>query len=182
MLYNINNETEKPGNGDRERIKQAYISLFENLGKAATLKVGSEEEAKDIVGDVFLEMLQNPKAIQNCESLPSYLYQCVHNDCMDYLKRQKIKRKYEKDMSDVSDVYQRQDNDTPLHLLILKESETEVLNAIDKLPTRCKESILGRLEGLSYQEIADKLNVDVHTVRNHISNGMSKLRNYFGKK
>ena len=175
------NETEKPGNGNRERMKQAYISLFENLGRAAALKVGSEEEANDIVGDVFLKVLQNPRAIEDCESLPSYLYTCVHNGCMDHLKRQKIKRKYEEYMSDVSDSYQQLDNDTPLYLLILKESETEVLNAVDKLSPRCKEALLGRLEGLSYQEIADKLNISVHTVRKHISKGINKLRKYFGE-
>jgi len=175
----MKNEVEKPGNGYRERIKQAYISLFADLGKSAALKIGNVEEARDIVGDVFLKMLLTPQAIEDCESLPSYLYTCVHNGCMNYLKRQKIKRKYEEDMSVVSDVYQRQDNASPLHLLILKETETEVLNAIDKLPKRCRESILGRLEGLSYQEIADKLNLSVHTVRNQISKGTKKLRKYF---
>ena len=181
MSHNISNEAEKHGNGNREKIRQAYISLFTDLCRFAVRKGVNEEDARDIVSEVFLKMLQNPESIKNYESLPSFLNKSVNNGCMDYFKHNKIIREHEEYVCDHKDFFQQIDNETPLYLLISKETEIEILDAIDKLPPKCGKILIDRLEGLSYQEIADSLGITVRTVRNQISIGTNKLRKYFEK-
>jgi len=178
-MANNFNEAETNGNSSRERIRQAYSSLLAALCRFAAAKTGNNEDARDIVSNVFLEVLKNPEPIKKYKSLPAYLYKIVANDCKDYLKHQKIKRKHEEDMQSQIDFFQQHDNETPLFLMISKEREIEILDAIDELPEVCGKVLHGRLEGLKYKEIAEKLNISVHTVRTHISDGTKKLRKYF---
>ena len=49
---------------------------------------GDSEKAKDIVSDVFLKIWINHKKIQINQSIKGYLYQCVHNDCLNYLEHE----------------------------------------------------------------------------------------------
>jgi len=182
MANKINHDAEPNGNGNREKIRQAYISRFTELCRYAAYKTRNYEAAKDIVNDVFLKVLQNPKSIKDYELLPSFLYKCVDNACLDYWKHKEIIRKHEDDMHCQSDFFQQHDNETPLFLVISKEREKEILDAIEKLPEMCGKVLLCRLEGLSYKEIAEELGISVNTVRNDISDGTKKLRKYFVKK
>ena len=172
MPHTTSNDAEKPGNGNRERIRQAYITLFTGLCRFAVSKIENKEDAEDIVGEVFLKMLQNPEAIKDYDSLPAFLYKSVLNGCLDYLKHHKIKRKHEEDVALNFDLSQQQDNNNPLSLLISKEKENELLDTIDQLPEMCGKALLERLKGLSYQEIAGKLGISVNTVHTHIANRM----------
>jgi RNA polymerase sigma-70 factor (ECF subfamily) len=58
---------------------------------------------------------------------------------------------------------------TPEHLLVRDEIENTVQNAIEKLPEDLRTAItLRELDGLSYEEIAEKMNCPVGTVRSRI--------------
>lgn len=58
-----------------------------------------------------------------------------------------------------------------------EDIEKVIVNAIDKLPERCREIFLkSRIEGMKYREIAEELNISTNTVENHISIALKKLR------
>ena len=82
---------------------------------------------------------------------------------------------YSGEFAAISDQY-------PLATLLEKELEQEIANSIDKLPKECKQVFeMSRFEDLKYQEIADKLNISVNTVKYHIKNALSKLSHDLSK-
>ena len=49
--------------------------------------------------------------------------------------------------------------------------------AVQGLPERCREVfVLGKVDGLSNKEIADKLQISIKTVENQMTTALSKLR------
>ncbi len=69
------------------------------------------------------------------------------------------------------------DEEFILERLILKDVEKDVLSGINKLPPQCREVfILSRYEMLSYNEISEKLNISVNTVKTQISRALESLR------
>ena len=101
--------------------------------------------------------------------------------CKDYLKHHKIKLEHEEYVAQ-SGYFQLHDNETPLSLLISKEREAEILNAINQLPQERRKILTYRLEGLEYREIAEKMGISVHTIRNQISKATKQLKVFFEKK
>ena len=58
------------------------------------------------------------------------------------------------------------------------EQEAKVWETIDALPDRCREVFLmAKRDGMTYNEIAEALNISVKTVEHQISKAMKKLRN-----
>jgi RNA polymerase sigma-70 factor, ECF subfamily len=61
------------------------------------------------------------------------------------------------------------DNDTPERELMRQEIETAVMRVVDTLPAELREAItLREVEGLSYEEIAERMQCPIGTVRSRI--------------
>jgi RNA polymerase sigma-70 factor (ECF subfamily) len=66
--------------------------------------------------------------------------------------------------------------------LSFEDVEKDVLNAIQKLPPHCKEIFCSsRFDLLSYNEISEKYNISVNTVKNQISRALDTLRDHLKK-
>lgn len=62
--------------------------------------------------------------------------------------------------------------------VIARDELRRLQAAIDRLPTRCREAVtLGRIEGLSGQEIAARMGISEATVSKHLTLGMYALAN-----
>jgi RNA polymerase sigma-70 factor (ECF subfamily) len=61
-------------------------------------------------------------------------------------------------------------------VVIAREELRRLTIALDRLPPRCREAIvLGRIEGLSRREIAQRMGIAEDTVRQHLIHGMRVL-------
>ena len=66
--------------------------------------------------------------------------------------------------------------------LLEKELEGEIMSAIDRLPEDCQKVFrLSRFEQLKYDEIAQRLNISVNTVKYHIKHALALLHEDLGK-
>ncbi len=64
-----------------------------------------------------------------------------------------------------------------LNQMIRKEQDREIYKRIETLPLHCRKVIIMCfLDGFSNMEVADKLNISVHTVRNHKTRALRPLR------
>ena len=136
------------------------------------------------MSDFFLHLWENREHLQINVSLQAYLYKGVYNNCLKYLDHIKVLRKYREHaqyVTDNRDLFTTYDDMNPLYRLISRETVTEIERAIDALPAQCKEVfLLIRMDGLTYQEVADKLGISVNTVRTQITRAMTKLRESLG--
>ena len=125
------------------------------------------ELAEDVVQDCFVRLLEHSDEPQNARS---WLYRAVHNHCIDQLRR------HNPLLTDI----QPEDVDGLISDEEAQErsfSEARLWEAIDELPARCREVfLLAKRDGLTYHEIAQRLNLSEKTVEHQVSKALKRLR------
>lgn len=145
--------------------------------------VDSESDALDIIQNIFLAVWENKKYLQSEEFVQAYLFSAVKNSCLNYLKHQKVVRRFEHDaalqLKEMEAVHYQSGEKS----LIEQENLSQINEAIDSLTDIYREVIfLSRFEGLKNQEIADRLNVPVRTVETRIFRALSNLKEKMSQK
>ena len=165
----------------KENFDSIYINNFSWLFLFAKEYVLFDEEAENIVQDIFLMLWEKREALRVDVSLTAYLFTLVKNKCIDFLRHQMVEQMYSEN---VKHEYNEELN---VKLFALEsfdhnfsseeDIETLLRNAIDKLPERCRLIFIkSRIEGKKYKEIAEELNLSVNTVEGQISIALKKLR------
>jgi RNA polymerase sigma-70 factor, Bacteroides expansion family 1 len=157
----------------KEDFDKIYLLYFSRLHRFAKEYVLNDEDAENIVQDVFMQLWEKRDVLNVQVNLASYLFSLVKNRCLDYLRHKIVIEEYQKTLS--------------LKLIALEqfdynhssedEIELVVTNAIDKLPERCREIFVkSRLEGKKYKEIAEDLSLSVSTIETQMGIALKKLR------
>lgn len=165
----------------KENFDSIYINNFSRLFLFAKEYVLFDEEAENIVQDIFLMLWEKREALRVDVSLTAYLFTLVKNKCIDFLRHQMVEQMYSEN---VKHEYNEELN---VKLFALEsfdhnfsseeDIETLLRNAIGKLPERCRLIFIkSRIEGKKYKEIAEELNLSVNTVEGQISIALKKLR------
>ena len=160
--------------GNTATFTHFYTVYFQKLLLASDSYVNDISIAEELVQDIFLKIWENPQALNEVQSIKSYLYRTVINSSINYLNRQKnIAQHHLKLASTITDQYLMDLDEESEMILMLR-------NEIEKLPAQCKKVfILSRFENLKYREIAIQLNISEKTVENHIGNALKLLRARF---
>lgn len=150
-------------------FKQHYTDLC----RYALKLTRNEEVAEEVVQEVFINFWERREEIKITYSAKAYLLTSVRNRSINYLKLQ-LPRELKKD--EIDDSNQSTSGSDPTQIEY-RELSGIVQKAIDQLPDRCKIIfVLSREEGLTYQQIADKLELSLKTVENQMSIALKKLR------
>jgi RNA polymerase sigma-70 factor (ECF subfamily) len=163
--------------GDQLAFSHIYERYWGMLFIHARKILGNEEEAKDIVQNLFFSLYTNISHIDFKTTLSFYLYRSVKNMVLDHIKHQKIVDRYLESFSNFSD-HGALITDQEIRR---KELEKIIEQGIDELPGKMKEVfVLSRRENMSHKEIAEKLGITQHTIKSQISNAIRILRNKIG--
>lgn len=135
------------------------------------------EVAEELVSDSFVKMWNNRYSFHTEEKLKAFLYICTKNACLNHLRHPNVSESLdvilntEFDLSDEIDVYTKM-----IHSELIIEINKQVLN----LSHRQQEVFnMTFFEGLSTNEIADKLNISLDVVYANRSRAIAILRNRF---
>lgn len=152
-----------------EAFKQYYIPLF----KVVYPILKNEALAEDLVQEVFIKLWNKRSALYVTGSVKSYLYKVAINAALDeYNKVKKLKFTTE----DKIEIRNEFVNSTE-QFIDQKEIEQQIAAALDKLPPACKTIfILSREKELTYQQIADSLEISVKTVENQMGKALRIMR------
>jgi RNA polymerase sigma-70 factor (ECF subfamily) len=162
---------------DNWKTKQAFKYLFDKhysaLCSYAYKYINNTDECEEIVQDVFMKLWSNKDKINIDSSIKSYLYKMVRNSCLNLIKHVKLEEKYRKFNKEIIEEDSMMENDS----VIENELSSKIRTAIDKLPEQRKRIfLLSRYEGLKNKEIAEKLNLSIKTVENHIGLALKDMR------
>lgn len=124
--------------------------------------LNDEETAKDILQETFLRAM---RVSIDEEKAKSYLFKIAHNLAMDYYKE---KNKY----VDWYEYTEEIDNHNPWEM-VHKEDMLKPLSPIER-----SILTLHYYEGYSYEEISEKLNIPLNTVKSHVYRAKKKIYNY----
>lgn len=157
--------------GNEMIFEQVFRDYYERLCNYANTMVNDMDEAEEIVQSTFLALWEKRSGIDIHTSVKSYLYQAVHNTCLNRIKHNRVRQTHSEYYRYTADVAMGSD------LLIGKELETQINEAIDSLPPQCQTVFrLSRFENLTYAEISEQLSVSVKTVENHMGKALRILR------
>ena len=165
----------------KKNFETFYITWYSRVKRFACSFVMTEEDAEDIVQDVFLQLYLQRDFFDASIPLISYLFISVKNKCLDFLRLRiaaqhavdKLSNEYE------ADLRIRYES---LEMLLVDFSEEKSLHlrlerALDKLPEQCRKIfMMNKLEGIKQKEIAQVLNLSVNTVETQMGIAYKKLR------
>jgi len=160
-------------NPDEPEIDKIYLDYYAALLKYAFTMVNDRVIAEEMVHQVFFKILERTESILIHTSLKAYLYRSVNNECLNYIKHQKVKLGFEGQSIHIMN----QQTESPSGKLQLKELEGQLRKAINQLPEQCRTIFqLSRFEELKYAEIAFQLGLSIKTVETQMSRALKKLR------
>ncbi|MFC1225912.1 RNA polymerase sigma factor [Pedobacter sp. BG31] len=154
---------------EEQAFTEIYNRYWEKMASYAIRLTKSEEEAADIVQEIFVS-LWNRRAILVIKStLGAYLIRSTRNLCLRYIERNIH-------TFDFLDKITEQAVDNSLNVeesISLKELQANIDLGIAKLPEKMRKVyLLSRDEQLSYREIAKKLDIAEGTVKKQVSNAI----------
>lgn len=158
-----------------------YRKHFTRLVRYAIKFVKREEDAVNIVQDVFVAVYERKIPVENEQYVKSYLFNATRNHCLNFIKRKRIRKRYEErialELCEMEIAYYSGEKS-----LIESETSISLHKAIDLLSDEYKEVIiLSRYEGLRNREIAEKLDIPLRSVETRLYRAISRLRELAGK-
>ena len=151
-------------------FERFFKGNYEALCHYALSYLNDRDEAEEIVQNCFVKLWEGRKKISPEVSLKAYIYKMVRNAALNVITHEEVKRKYEA-FSKLQLHVEEEEKDNGEYL------KQRIEAAIAEMPEKRKEILLlSRYEGLSYQEIAEDLNISVKTVENHMGAALKQLR------
>lgn len=159
--------------GEHQAFEKLFKEYYSALTRFAWRYVNSKAIAEEIVQDIFADLWDNREKWNIDYSIRSYLYKTVKNECLNYVKHQKVKEKYD------GNWMEQKENPTIDFNYELREKQIKeaIKEAIEDLPQRAKMTYkLHRHDGLTYPEIAEVMDVSVKTVESQMTRTLKTLR------
>lgn len=159
--------------GSEAAFEELFNNYYSSLVAFAYKIISDDDLARELVQDVFVQFYEKRESIGIHTSLKAHLYQSVRNRCLNYLKRQTLIRGHHQVIFD-----ETKESEAYYHDAIEQnELEVKLYNLIKALPEKCREVFeMSRFEGISNQDIAEKLEISKRTVETQISKALKYLR------
>lgn len=163
------------------RFEMLYVNNFAKLKRFAKQYVLSEEDAENIVQDVFGYIWEHWKKFESHPRLTAYLLVSVRNRSIDLLRRKTVSRSAEDKVRKNMDAELKLGLDSleSLNLDLPAENDLDkvVRTAIECLPDKCREIFLkSKIEGKKQKEIAEEMAISLNTVETQMGIAYQKLR------
>jgi RNA polymerase sigma-70 factor (ECF subfamily) len=155
------------------------VQRWERKIQGAIFRImGSGEDARDIAQETFLRAYRGLASFKSEARFSSWLYQIALNLCRDRLRQRRGKTLVSLDDLDPTTAARIERTESSAHELVeARDLGRLVASAMSALPEEQREVIvLKEYQGLTFQEIADSLEVPVSTVKTRLYRGLVQMR------
>ncbi|MFA4868020.1 MAG: RNA polymerase sigma-70 factor [Pedobacter sp.] len=159
--------------GDQEAYTQLYKRYWPLLYLHARKMLKDDEEAMDVVQDIYTILWEKRTEISPDVSVKSYLYMAVRNHTLNRINRSKLKDKYLESLVDFINKGALSTEEEVCYRDFAERIEREVAAFSPKMKRIFEMS---RNEGLSNRAIADELDITDHAVKKTINRALKVLR------
>lgn len=160
---------------DHDAFRQLFDLYADRLHAAVYNYTKSRFIAEELVQEVFIRLWDHRTQLKEIQDPTAYLYRMIFNHINTYLKRTANERRIIEKAGD----WMTAGQDGTRQQLEANEMHRIINAAIDRLPPQKKIIYhLSREKGLSYQQIAEQLQLSPNTVKNHLVEAMKLLRGY----
>ena len=169
--------------GDTAAFRELFARHADPVVNFAARFVTNRDRAEELVQDAFFQIFRARKRYEPKARFATFLYRVVTNLCLNELRRFEYQGKLEplegnpgpegestRELPDEGAV-------TAHETLVGREAAGRIQAVLDRLPTSQKTALLlSRVEGFSYQEVADTLETSVSAVKSLIFRATQTLR------
>lgn len=151
-----------------------YKKFYVRLHRYALTFLGDEDEATDVVGEVFLQIWESWQVgatINERKNIAAYLYTRVRNSCLDHLRHRKAIDNYNTFLKATSPF------STDAEVEDFEKRITRLREAIENLPPSDRRVLKAvYFEHLSYKEAAERLEMSENMIHKHMTKAFQQLR------
>lgn len=178
LLHTEKELVKKLKEGDSFAFEVLFYKYRNKVKGFAVKIVPTQVDPEEIVQEVFVKLWLKKESIDPTKDFQAYLFMIAKNLVLDHLKSAVNRRLYfvgEQIQHDL--LMDETEENQPV-----EDMEARLQKLIDQIPERRREIFfLSRFEGLSYRQIAERLNISENTVDSQIRNALAFLRKEFRK-
>jgi RNA polymerase sigma-70 factor (sigma-E family) len=162
-----------PGPADAAGIADLFRARHVDLVRLATLLVGDQATAEDVVQDVFTKVCARADQFAGNGIVLSYFRTAVVNACRSVHRRRGVARRFG---GSAEAQLWAEPAPSPEATVLLTEDRRRVLQALAALPRRQREALVLRFyQRLTEPEIAQTMGISRGTVKSTLSRGLDAL-------
>lgn len=155
---------------DTAAFEQLFTDHYDALYRYCQTMVKDQNDIEDIVQSVFMDLWHDRSKLVIHTSIKAYLYKAVYFKCMNKIKHDKVASKY-------SNTISNPESTAVTDTLIIQEIADKIKETIESLPEQCRKIFsMSRMDGLRYNEIAEKLNLSPKTIENQMGKALKTMR------
>lgn len=172
------NLIKKSSEGDMEAFEQIYEISSPYVYRVVYQITNNEQDAQDVTQDVFVKIYNNIKDFNLKSSFKTWAYKISINTAINAVKKRSKGMHKQIDYDVVINSISYGDN--PDNRNIEKESSDLLLTSLLQMlnPKQRACIVLREIEGLSYEEISQTLNIKINTVRSRLRRARQNLLNF----
>ncbi len=160
-------------------FNRAMAEHADGLKSYASRMLSDATLAEDVAQDAFLALYRHLNQVPSSAYRP-WLYRVTRNLCLDHLRRRKFKLRLFRDVHKDDDrphTHEDHREHRPDQIAETREAQLAIEEAIQKLPTRFRETfLLCEMQGLSYEDAAAILGCPVKTVSTRLFRARQRFR------
>lgn len=170
--------------GDRAAFEQLYWRYEKRVLQVVYGYMHNKEDAVELTQEVFVKVYQNIDKYQPGTKFFTWVYRIAANASIDRIRRKKTAREvefdndYQKNFSRSEDVLAPSLGLNPERAAVQSELRERLSAAMESLSPKHREVMtLREIEGLSYEEIANLLDIQIGTVMSRLYYARIHLQN-----
>lgn len=161
-------------NGDTFALSKIYAVYAEQVYHLAYKLLKDTGWSEDLVQEVFLKIWKNKEQLEDSQAVWPFLYTLTKRESLNKLRS--IRRSQV--AFDRLLQYVEGFSASAEEQLINKELAMKIKECFAELPAQQERAIImSKVQGMSYKEISNELNISPNTVKNHVVQALKTLRN-----
>jgi RNA polymerase sigma-70 factor (ECF subfamily) len=170
--------------GDMEAFQQLFNKYSSSVVNFAFRFVGSRERAEELAQEVFLQVYRWQERYEPRAKFSTWLFKIANNHCLNEVRKGEYKVSHESLDSQRNSEGEERERDLPDtnprkgdDILAAKQTADKIQTILSRLPESQRSALmLSRLEGLSYQEVAEVLGTTEKAVKSLVFRATQSLR------
>ena len=164
------------------RFSELYLNNHSRMLQIAKVYVIEQEEAENIVQDVFVSVWEHRDYVLSMDNVEGYMTVSLKNRCLDHLKHllhvaeyaDHVTKSLNDNLTNTINSLSNYDAAVSYDNEVINKA---VLHAIEGLPPRCRQVFLhSRRDHLKNAEIAERMGISENTVEAQMTIAFRKLR------
>lgn len=158
--------------GNQEAFRMVFKAAYPQVRAFSKGFTKNDADADDIAQQVFIKLWTKRAILAKVRNFETYLYTITKNTVLNHMASQKA---FMVDISDVRNL--STENTSPLEQIEASDLQLLIDMTVENMPPQ-RQAVykLSRVEGLSNDQIAEKLGLQKKTVENHLNLALGEIR------